>query len=270
MFRLIALSLLAATSAYSQTKTVYLTFDDGPEPGTTEVLDVLKAHGAHGAFFLTGSNAHTVGGLDEQAAIVKRTLAEGHALGNHCYIHKPARKVDYDATYGTLSTPEQKKAFHANFDRNLAHFRSRLGDSAFRFAFARLPGDGSTYPLLREETESMGMRHFRWNFEFATDPKFTWLKFENWQGIEGIRADAPTLPADGAVILFHDRHWAGPNKEKFSALLTLLKEKGYTFGRLGDLKPRAPKPPTPPAQPAIPANASPTHPPAAPIQPAGQ
>ncbi len=261
MLRFVAFSLFATVSAFSQTKTVYLTFDDGPEPGTTDVLDVLKQQGAHAAFFLTGSNAHTVGGLDEQAAIVKRAVAEGHELANHCYIHKPARKADYDSVYGTLATAEQRKAFHANYARNQEHFRARLGQSDFRFLFARLPGDGGTYPVLREETAALGMRHFRWNFEFAMDPKFTWLTTENWQKIDGVKADGAGLPGDGAVILFHDRHWAGANKEKLAAILTLMKEKGYTFGKLGDLKPKA-------AVPAKPANTA-TGPEGASQQPAG-
>ena len=37
---------------------VYLTFDDGPEPGRTEeILDILASRGAKAVFFLIGSRA---------------------------------------------------------------------------------------------------------------------------------------------------------------------------------------------------------------------
>ncbi len=247
MLRTLALFVLGAVSAaLAQSKTVYLTFDDGPQPGTADVLDVLKEQGAHATFFLTGSNAAGVQGLDEQAALVRRELAEGHELGNHCFVHKPMTKADYRATYGDLSGEAARKAFDANLGRNQDHFRSRLQQADFKFLFARLPGDGFTFPALVREVEAQGMRHFAWNFEFATGPVgFTWLKALDWQGVKGARAEEAGLPPDGAVILFHDRHWAGENKEKLAGIVKVLKEKGYTFGKLADIKPKAPKAPKP-------------------------
>lgn len=265
MLRTIALLVFSASAAVSpvaaESKTVYLTFDDGPQPGTTDVLDVLKEQGAHATFFLTGSNAITVGGLDEQATLVKRELAEGHDIGNHCYIHKPMTKADYKATYGDLSGEAGRKAFDANFARNEDHFRARLQQPDFKFIFARLPGDGFTFPTLVKETNSLGMRHFAWNFEFATGPVgFTWLKAHDWQGVTGARAEEAGLPENGAVILFHDRHWAGENKAKLTAIIKTLKDKGYTFGKLADIKPKAPKgapAPAPESTPVSPAPAVP-------------
>lgn len=267
MLRSLVLGLFAVCSpvtqisAFAQNKTVYLTFDDGPQPGTTDVLDVLKERGAHAVFFLTGSNAITVNGLEGQAAIVRRTVEEGHELGNHCYVHKPMTKADYRATYGDLSTEEQRRAFHANYSRNEEHFRARLEKPDFKFAFARLPGDGSTFPVLTKETEALGMTHFHWQFEFATGPRgFGWLKALDWQGIAGVRAEETGLPPDGAVILFHDRHWAGENKAKLAAMIDLLKKNGYTFGKLADWKAKvgpvaAPK--VPKVVPAVPATPAP-------------
>ena len=61
---------------------VTLTFDDGPDPTwTPRILDVLKQHGAHGVFFLIGQNAQA------RTDLVRREIAEGHAIGNHSYTH---------------------------------------------------------------------------------------------------------------------------------------------------------------------------------------
>jgi hypothetical protein len=59
-----------------------LTFDDGPHPDVTPlVLDRLAAAGQRGTFFLIGANAERHPGL------VRRIVAEGHALGLHSYSH---------------------------------------------------------------------------------------------------------------------------------------------------------------------------------------
>jgi peptidoglycan/xylan/chitin deacetylase (PgdA/CDA1 family) len=63
----------------SQPPTVYLTFDDGPNPSTTpDLLDVLHREGARATFFLI--DAHLT---EETAPIVRRMFAEGHAVGLH-------------------------------------------------------------------------------------------------------------------------------------------------------------------------------------------
>lgn len=61
---------------------VYLTFDDGPTPEVTEwVLDELKKRSAKATFFCIGKN------IEENPALFKRILIEGHAIGNHTMNH---------------------------------------------------------------------------------------------------------------------------------------------------------------------------------------
>lgn len=253
MLRKLALILLATTTAaHAQSKTIYLTFDDGPQPGTTDVLDVLKSEGAHGIFFLTGINALSVGGPEGQAKIIHRTLAEGHELANHTYDHKPMTKAGYTAAYGDLSTETQRADFRKNFVRNQSEIARRIGQPDFKFTMARLPGDGSTFPHLVAETEAMRMKHFHWANEFAINGAFKWLKHNDWNGVAGVAGDYAHLPKDGDVILFHDRHWAGEKRESLRGLIQFLKGKGYTFGKLAERK-TPEKKPAAPTQPATPA-----------------
>lgn len=59
--------------------TVYLTFDDGPNPeATPALLDVLAQQQATATFFLI--DAHLT---DETAPIVRRIFADGHAVALH-------------------------------------------------------------------------------------------------------------------------------------------------------------------------------------------
>lgn len=62
--------------------TVYLTFDDGPEPEVTPwVLDTLGAHGAKATFFCLGRHAAS------HPQLVQRIRDEGHAVGHHTWDH---------------------------------------------------------------------------------------------------------------------------------------------------------------------------------------
>jgi len=64
---------------------IALTFDDGPEPGTTEqVLALLRARGHRATFFVIGRRAEAARGLARQI------VREGHGLANHSFAHRPA------------------------------------------------------------------------------------------------------------------------------------------------------------------------------------
>ncbi len=61
---------------------VALTFDDGPDPETTpRILDHLAEHRQLATFFLIGEHARRHG------ALVRRMVAEGHAVGLHSFSH---------------------------------------------------------------------------------------------------------------------------------------------------------------------------------------
>lgn len=62
-------------------KVLYITFDDGPIAMTEWILDVLRDYNAKATFFCVGEN------VMRNPQIFRRTLAEGHAIGNHTYNH---------------------------------------------------------------------------------------------------------------------------------------------------------------------------------------
>jgi peptidoglycan/xylan/chitin deacetylase (PgdA/CDA1 family) len=63
-------------------RTLYLSFDDGPHPEITlEVLDLLAQYQAKATFFCVGQNVERFPG------VVRSTLAQGHAVGNHTHHH---------------------------------------------------------------------------------------------------------------------------------------------------------------------------------------
>jgi peptidoglycan/xylan/chitin deacetylase (PgdA/CDA1 family) len=68
---------------------VAFTFDDGPDPEQTpRILDVLAGYGACATFFVIGER------VNRYPELVRRIVAEGHAIGNHTYSHLRCRELD--------------------------------------------------------------------------------------------------------------------------------------------------------------------------------
>jgi peptidoglycan/xylan/chitin deacetylase (PgdA/CDA1 family) len=63
-------------------KAVSITFDDGPDPFSTEpLLNLLDQHGVKATFFVVGKKAAA------HPQLIKKILKMGHLLGNHSYSH---------------------------------------------------------------------------------------------------------------------------------------------------------------------------------------
>lgn len=67
---------------YNAEGRIALTFDDGPSPYTTEVLQLLKVYQFKATFFCIGKQVLAY------PDIAKRIIDEGHAIGNHTYAHR--------------------------------------------------------------------------------------------------------------------------------------------------------------------------------------
>jgi peptidoglycan-N-acetylglucosamine deacetylase len=66
----------------SDTKEIYLTFDDGPVPGTTEfVLEALASRNIKATFFCIGDN------IQKHPEVFMKIISQGHAVGNHTFHH---------------------------------------------------------------------------------------------------------------------------------------------------------------------------------------
>ena len=62
----------------SESKTIYLTFDEGYEAGyTSQILEILKENDVKATFFLTAHYINT------QEELVQQMIDEGHIIGNH-------------------------------------------------------------------------------------------------------------------------------------------------------------------------------------------
>ncbi len=80
------------------TKTIYLTFDDGPNPTwTPEILSLLEANGAQASFFVIGENAKAWPGL------VEREARDGDTVGDHTWSHPNLIALSGNAVWTELA-----------------------------------------------------------------------------------------------------------------------------------------------------------------------
>lgn len=109
-------------SGLTHTHTIALTFDDGPNAHTAEVLDALKELHVRATFFIVGNQAH------RHPEILARIVREGHLLANHSATHSllgasydasPQRLIDQvrdvDEQIAPLMTPREQRFFRAPY-----------------------------------------------------------------------------------------------------------------------------------------------------------
>jgi peptidoglycan/xylan/chitin deacetylase (PgdA/CDA1 family) len=172
-----------------------LTFDDGPDPEfTPRVLDVLAAHGVPATFFLVGRRVR------RHPQLVRRMLADGHAVGSHTYAHTHGPEVSWpvlarDVWHG-------RRALEEVAGRSVEAFRPPMGYYAGRMALA---------------ARVSGLRSWLW----TVDPT-------DWEPGRTARAilDAVGPLAGGDVVRLHDgiESPLAPEAEDRSATVSALPE----------------------------------------------
>ncbi|KAL2870681.1 chitin deacetylase CDA6 [Aspergillus lucknowensis] len=76
--------------------TVALTYDDGPNQYTRDLLDLLDKYGAKVTFFVTGNN-NGKGQIDSPdvpwAPLIQRMVVSGHQVASHTWSHQDLNKI---------------------------------------------------------------------------------------------------------------------------------------------------------------------------------
>jgi peptidoglycan/xylan/chitin deacetylase (PgdA/CDA1 family) len=79
------------------TKTISLTFDDGPGARTVELADYLASKGIHATFFINGSK------VPGRQGAIDAILGRGHLLANHTQNHLQLTRQSSDKVISELS-----------------------------------------------------------------------------------------------------------------------------------------------------------------------
>lgn len=186
---------------------VVLTFDDGPNADTTPaILDMLREACVPATFFVLGGPA------EENPGLLKRELAEGHAVGGHTMSHADLSEETFaDATRDIVAGFVPVEA---------------AGADASLFRFPKL----QTTPELLAWVNANGMAAVGADI----DPK-------DWEGDSPERTLArltrELTEEGGGIILLHDSE---PNTVKLlPGLLAFLSREGFSVVRLTGARPQS-------------------------------
>ena len=195
----------------SDTPTVYLTFDDGPNPTTTpDLLDVLAAEGTRATFFIIDEHLN-----DRTAAIVRRAFEEGHAVALHSSSRRPM----------LMSPAELGRTLSAA----AARIQTLAGGTPCR-AFRPHAGwrSGQMFDGLRElDYRLIGFGWMLWDFN--------WFRARSAES--SLRRIAPRV-SDGDIIVMHDGDESAPTRDQRHTvdatrrLIPALRARGFSFGKI--------------------------------------
>jgi peptidoglycan-N-acetylglucosamine deacetylase len=127
------------TGFRGRTRSIALTFDDGPDPEVTpQVLDVLAEHGITATFFVCGL------AVDRHPDLLRAIAAAGHTVGGHTWHHVDVRGLSDAAWHDEVARTHDR--VETLIGRPVRYFRPPWGHLD-RVALDRLAARGVT-PML--------------------------------------------------------------------------------------------------------------------------
>ena len=190
---------------------IYLTFDDGPNNGTTNViLDILKEEGVKATFFVTCN------GPDN---LIKRIYDEGHTLALHTCTH------DYSYVYSSVD----------NYFNDLNRVSTRVKNiTGYDAKIIRFPGGSSntvsrrySYGIMSTLTGMVldkGYRYYDWNVD-SKDAGGANSSSQVYNNVVNYLSHNRSN-----VVLMHDVKYQ--TRDALRDIIRYAKNNGYTFSKI--------------------------------------
>ena len=202
----------------SDTKRVFLTFDDGPSPVTPKILDILKQENIKATFFVLGSN------VDARQDIIKRMYDEGHYIANHGYSHI------YSQIYASPQAVLDE--YNACNDK----VKNAIGVPEYNSHLFRFPGGlaGGKYAEIKQQARELlsqnNILNVDWN-ALTGDAETNNLSVD----FELSRLSQTICNKNSVVILMHDAVAKSVTADALPQIISSLKEQGYEFKNFYDI-----------------------------------
>lgn len=191
-----------ATKPTKKKKKIYLTFDDGPNKGTRNVLDIVQQEDVPVTFFIVGE--HVFASIGQNQVWDSLKMARNIELCNHSYTHahnhyskfykKPTDVVkDMEKTKETLLP-----------DNNIVRAPGRNSWRIDSLHFTDIKKSKKAIDSLQKA----GFVVFGWDLEWHYDPKTLALKNtadELLNQIDSVFNNDKTRTKDNMVLLAHDQ-----------------------------------------------------------------
>lgn len=193
-----------------ESKTVYLTFDDGPSQNTLDILKILDKHNIKATFFMCGSKT------EEGKDIMKKVADAGHTIGVHSYLH------DYNTIYNSVE--DYLDDFNNTY--KLIYDATGVKPTIFRFPGGSINSyNRLVYKQIIAEMTRRGFVYYDWNISGEdASPNATWKSIYN-NIMNGIKSN----PDGRAIILLHDSPGKDTTARTVEDIIIELEKQGYTF-----------------------------------------
>ncbi|WP_288221335.1 delta-lactam-biosynthetic de-N-acetylase [uncultured Clostridium sp.] len=191
----------------TNSKVLYLTFDEGYENGNTpKILDILKEEQVPAAFFVVKPY------IKQEGDIVKRMVEEGHLVCNHTSHHP------------SMATIKDNEKFKLEFTEVEDEFKKLTGTDMPKF-FRPPMGKYSKNSL--KKTQDLGYKTIFWSFAYKD-----WLVDNQPNETTAIKKIVNGAHP-GAIILLHAV--SNTNAKVLKSVIQELKSQGYEFKSLNEL-----------------------------------
>lgn len=182
---------------------IALTFDDGPHPkNTPRLLDMLRERNVKATFYVIGRN------VDLYPNVLRRTVSEGHEIGNHTYTHPILSKLG---------------------DARVREELTKCRDAVARAA-------GVQPRTMRPPYGALLQRQREWVHAELNYPTIMWsVDPLDWKrpGASVVTSRILSGTTPGAIVLAHDLH--ASTVDAMPATLDGLLNKGYKFVTVSQL-----------------------------------
>jgi peptidoglycan/xylan/chitin deacetylase (PgdA/CDA1 family) len=176
---------------HSGRKTIYLTFDDGPNPQVTPpLLDLLKRKGIHATFFLIDEHLN-----EATAPIVARMFEEGHSVAQHSGNRWLLLRSSYALPAELRAAADRMQVLTGH--RPCRLFRPHAGWRSIRMIRG----------LRRSGYKLVGWSWMTWD----------WIWFRKRTGPR-VAAHLISHAGSGKIIVIHDGHHRDPNTDRQYAI----------------------------------------------------
>lgn len=201
---------------------IAMTFDDGPQPqNTPRLLDMLRARNIKATFYVIGKS------VDLYPQVVRRTVAEGHEIGNHSNTHRLLSKLSDDEIRSDL----------------------RLCENAIvRAAGLKPPTMRPPYGGLLQRQREMVHAEFGYPIILWSVDPLDWKR----PGPSVVSSRILAGASAGGIVLTHDLH--SQTVDAMPATLDTLLNRGYKFVTVSQLLAMKLDTPVTPATVAVPTN----------------
>ncbi|GIP19853.1 polysaccharide deacetylase family protein [Paenibacillus sp. J22TS3] len=185
-----------------KTKVVYLTFDDGPNEYTEQILNILKENEIHATFFMIGTQ------LRDNQSSIERLLKEGHYAGLHSMSHNYNKLYKNGGSSHFIDEFKQEQALLYK----LTGFKATL----IRAPYGSAPQIGYNF---RTDIAHAGFKMWDWTVD-SQDWSYTGKPDKVVQQVKR------QIHRKQEIILMHEKK---QTVQALPRIIAYLKQKGYSF-----------------------------------------